>query len=368
MATANETLSARTPIGAALATGTDTLSYRQEVTFHLYARAVLPLDGYVFWVKSEIMSDSALYNASAINAFALNQGPVITQLPPSRPAPRFKALGSLHYLTDSRQSDDANYAANRVVFTSQEPLQDMNSIGPNLMYIGTFDSPNAQTPGQPRGTTPIRFAFSSRGSFYRQTDLYHYTGYAVYPMQATQIIDDPGLLRPNKVIVSNSLPFWLGLSGYAPLWPVPVVMPLLQFYPSMLVPDNLSPPYVSVRIDPSGTESDQSQPFLSSMTDGWQLAHDRVALTIYGANNEVAQDLFQSILQYSYDTENFGIMNMPVIRDEKEGQNELNTLAQKKTINFDVSYNQTRVRNIARQLIESCLVTVQVGDQVIATT
>lgn len=363
---ADTLLTGRSPIGAALATGVDTLSYRQTITFELYVRVVLPIDGYVFWVKSTLVSPSALLNAAQCNTFQANQSSRPQALPPEVPAPRFDALGSFHYITDSRQVDDANYSANRVVFSSEVPLQDMNSIGPNLLYIGTFDgpAPTAQQPVEPRGTTPIRFAFSSRGAFYRQTDLYHYTGYAVYSTMSTQVVDDPASLHPEFAIVSNSLPMWLYFAQVTPPWHVDIPRPNVPFFPSMLATDNEVPPFVTVKIDPANTTSFQMAPALDRFNSGQMLAHDTVTLTLYGCNNSVAQDLFQSILQYSYDSDTtFGILSaMPIPRDEKEGQNELNTIAQKKTIVFEVSYNQTAVRNLARQLIEKALVTVQIGD------
>ena len=49
-------------------------------------------------------------------------------------------------------------------------------------------------------------------------------------------------------------------------------------------------------------------------------------------------------------------MNMPIMRDEKRGQMELQAIAMKKTIEIDVSYYQARINDIARQLIESCIV------------
>lgn len=366
MPTVADTLtSGRTPMGAALATGVDTLSYRQTITFELYVRVVLPIDGYVFWVKSTLVSPSALLNAAQCNTFEPNESFRAGALPPSIPAPTFKALGSFHYVTDSRQVDDANYSANRVIFTSEVPLQDMNAIGPNLLYIGSFDgpAPTAQQPAEPRGTSQIKFAFSSRGSFYRQTDLYHYTGFAVYSTMSTQVVDDPSLLQPNFAIVSNSLPMWLYYSQVTPAWHVDIKRPNVPFFPSMLATDNEVPPFVTVHIDPTQTTSFQMVPALDRFNSGQQLAHDTVTLTLYGCNNSVAQDIFQSILQYSYDSDTtFGILNMPIIRDEKEGQNELNTLAQKKKIVFEVSYNQVAVRNLARQLIEHAIVTVQIGD------
>jgi len=43
---------------------------------------------------------------------------------------------------------------------------------------------------------------------------------------------------------------------------------------------------------------------------------------------------------------------MPVMQDEKMTQSELGIMAQKKVITFEVSYYQTTVNDIARQLIE----------------
>ena len=45
----------RTALGAALKAGVDTISLSQQLTFTLYKRLVLPLDGYLFWVKASIL-------------------------------------------------------------------------------------------------------------------------------------------------------------------------------------------------------------------------------------------------------------------------------------------------------------------------
>jgi hypothetical protein len=65
--------------------------------------------------------------------------------------------------------------------------------------------------------------------------------------------------------------------------------------------------------------------------------------------------------QFSVDTDALGIMSMPIMRDEKRGQMELQAIAMKKTIEFDVSYYQTRINDIARQLVESCVVQYEVS-------
>ena len=50
-------------------------------------------------------------------------------------------------------------------------------------------------------------------------------------------------------------------------------------------------------------------------------------------------------------------MNTPVVADEKRTQSELNTIAMKKSIEFEVNYNQATNRDIARQFIQSCVPT-----------
>jgi len=359
MATAEEAVTARTPIGSDLKVGVDTLSYNQKIVFDLYVRLILPLDGYAFWVKASTLSESALINSMALNAAMLGQPQGVT--PPSN----FIAQGSLHYATDSRQTEVANYSANRMVFTSEVPIQDLNAIGPDLLYIATFDGPIPGSSRAPASTTAVRFAFSSRGSYYRQANLWHYIGYAVYPTMSTQVVDDPRTLATSQLIVSNSLPIWLAYNSFNPVWHVPVPRPLVTLFPSMLVPDNRKPPYVAVHISGTDTEGMQSMPTLGPRTSQYALAKERVGLTLYGCNNDVAQSMLYSMLQYSLDTELFGVTNIPIVLDDKEGQNELDTIAQKKRIVFEVSYNQAVVRDVARQLIESCVPTYIVGSEVI---
>jgi hypothetical protein len=48
---------AKTELNATLTQGLDDLSRFQVVTFTKYIRKVLPLDGFVFWVKASVLSD-----------------------------------------------------------------------------------------------------------------------------------------------------------------------------------------------------------------------------------------------------------------------------------------------------------------------
>lgn len=338
MPSLDESFDATTELGAGLQAGVTTLSLDQEIEFDLYVRLILPMDGFVFWVKASELSNSAVFNAMAFNAFAFNSP---GQVSIDQTTQTFIAGGSLHYLSDSHQDEEANYTVNRVVFTSKQEVQQFNLIGPNTILIGKIDE--------------IRFAFSSRGSFYRQANLWHYVGNAVYSTMDSQIIDDRKTFNSKQLVVSNSLPAWLALNHYAPPYPVPMPQPAFPLYPSYLVPENLPPPYGVIHIGEDSTTTPQAAAFLSNNLSHYQLAKDVVKVTLYGVNNDCAQSFLDSVVQYSLDVGAFGVTNMPIVRDDKQTQNELDILAMKKRINFEVSYLQTSMRNVARQLILKCV-------------
>lgn len=337
MGTLDEAVGSASPLRAALDAGVDALSQVQEITFTKYVRVVLPLDGYVFWVKATLLSPSALFNSMAYNEIKYDQSGVIVA-----DAPILIAKGSLHYASATQQTEDANYAKNTVVFTSEDEVKDLNTVDGNQVFIAEFEG--------------VRFSFSSRGSYYRQANLYHYVGNALYSTMDTQLVDNPEQLNTRDVIVSNSLPAWLALSNYIRPYSAYINQPPIPLYPSFLVPDNIAPPFGAVHIYPEGTQALQSAPLLDSTLSHTQLAKDRVRITFYGLRNDRALDFIDSVNQYSLDTDVIGIMNIPTMRDEKLTQNELNILAQKKTVEYDVSYYQSSMRNIARQYIKHAII------------
>lgn len=322
-----------TPLQATLDAGIDSLSLDQEITFTKYVKLILPMDGFVFWVRADLVSPSALFNASEMNAFALNQQPEIIT-----PSAELIVKGSLHYSTEMQQNQDETIAINRVIFTSEDAVADFNQIGPNSIFIATFDG--------------IRFAFSNRGSFYRQADIYHYTGAAIYSDMDTQIVDSIDDLDTRNVVVSNSLPIWLGLNGYVPPYPNGFGNTFLPLYPSFLLPPNLQPPFASVHIIPETTIGIGTAPIFDKNLSQTQLVQETVEVTMYGMRNFDAQDFMACVLQYTLDNPTImGIMNIPVLRDDKRTQVELVALSQKKTVTFQVNYYQSRMRDVARQLI-----------------
>lgn len=283
--------------------GSKQLSRDATVLFTRYQRQVLPLDGFVFWLKT--MSDTV--------------------------------QGSLHCSTDKRQLEDETIAINKVIFTTGREIQLFNDVSPNVIWVGSFHG--------------LKFAFTRRSDFYEAAKVFFYTGEAVYPALETQLIDEGSQLSDRTLVVSNSLPAWLTLASYNPIWLQPA-NPGLPLYPSFAVPDNLAPPYGTVHIAPSQTRALQASPLLSTNVTHSQLAADQVKVTIYGLVNNAAQDFLDLTYSYFRDQDVLGIMNMPIVQDEKRTQAELGILAMKKVINFEVSYLQTRINDLVRQLLE----------------
>jgi hypothetical protein len=304
-----------------LKAGVDNISYSQDITFNLYVRKVLPLDGYVFWINAALLT-----------------------LDPTWPALQIKAQGSLHYRTETHQEEESTVAVNEVVFTSEQEVQNLNNIDPQLVYIASFRE--------------IRFAFSTRRPFFQQASLWHYVGNAIYSTMQSQIIDDLTLLPlDTDLIVSNSLPAWLAINTRTVPWLPFWELPRLTLFPSFLNPDNLPPVYGAVHIQPDETEAAQSVAYLDSRYNRWQLARDKVRITLYGCDNQLVSDFLDMVIDYMGTEAPMGLMNMPIIQDGKKIQPELFMIAQEKCIEFNVSYNQQAMRDMARQLILKALVT-----------
>jgi hypothetical protein len=290
---------------------------------------VLPIDGFIFWVNGALLTDTAIYNATQYSKLLYDR-----YENPNAPIPprQFSAKGSLHYATELHQLEERTTAFNHVVFTALEEIQQFNAINPSLMYVSTQEA--------------VPFAFSQRANFYKQADLYHYRGDALYSIMDTQLVDSMDQIDLSQPIVSNSLPIWLSLNQFFPM------------YPSYLVAQNISPPFCAVNIQPEKTYALQDFPLLDINSNPNQLVSDTVNLTVFGQNNNQILNFIQYILDYSRNTDNIGLMNMPVTHDDKQGQREFGIIAQKKTITFQVSYYQSTINNIARKLIEHAFITI----------
>ena len=334
MASVSETAGGITgAMQSALRAGIDVIDTNQSVEFRQFEKIALSPDDFVFWRLT---------------------GQTMT------------IKGSLHFSTDRVQEEDQTIGVNSVIFSAQQEVTAFNAISPTTMWIAKW------RPSE--DVDPISIAFSRRGPYYVQADVWHYAGQAVYPALASQIIETAADL-PQGPIVTNSLPIWLAAPQLpfetdSTAAPVPV-------YPSFLVPDNVTPPYIVVHIEPNETHVLQDFPTFGvwpgtivpnsgaspqHQLTSWQLAHDRVKITLYGFNNQAAIRYMVGLQDYSLFTDDFGYMNMPTIRDEHRKQTEIAALAMKKVIHIDASYYQSTADAIARRLILSARMSIDFED------
>lgn len=310
MPSLSELSQAKTELNASLIQGLEDLSRSASVTFTKYVRKVLPLDGFVFWVKASILAND----------------------PGSEPDLK-DVKGYLHLTTESIQDEEQLYDKNVVTFTAQADIDPFNDIGSEVLYIGEFYG--------------IKFAFSRRSGLNEPANIYHYTGNAIYPHMLSQIVDSPDDIDLADVVVSNSLPIWLSLSQFMPM------------YPAKLSLQNLSPPYATVKCgDP---EPVAGAFYLDENQNQYQLVTEDVTVYVTGLRNAAAEDFLRYVRDYTLnDTAEMGVMNIPVIKDDRVTQNELNVMAMRKIIKFKVNYYQQRMRNVARQLITSAIPSIYV--------
>lgn len=297
-----------------LRAGIDALDLQQSITFQAYTLTILPIDQYVFWQPTTIVC----------------------------------VQGALTYSQQIEQNEDETFGDASVMFTSESEVTNFTDSPVKTLYVASVDG--------------IRFAFMSQRGFFDPAGLYHYFGHSIPPALASQLLDAPGKIDPKQAVVSNSLPLWLALNNYQPKlagW----YSNSTPIYPSFLVTPNLVPPYISVHIGEDDTTADQMAPFITPQGDSYLLCRDRVRLTLYGLQNNAAQDFINCVNQYSLYSCNFGICNLPVIRDAKRTQAELLTIAMKKVVDFEISYNQSRVAVVAQQLIKQAIVTVELSTQ-----
>ena len=307
-------------MASALSAGLDTIDQKQSVSFTLYVKQVLPLDGFVFWLKADQIVSPPSWLARL---------PFVLQVD-----------GSLHHATINTQSEDENFATQRVTFTAKEEVSNLSSMSPDTLYMAEVEG--------------YRYAFSARANWYRQADLYHYTGDAVYPSFADILVDNIADLDLENRVVSNSMPIWLMFTqgktaSFPNTW---------DLYASYLLPDNLKPPYAAVHIDGAQTQALGAGRFLDKDGNRFQLVTDTVVVSFYGIRNDAILDWVDAVVQYGVDSvDTFGVMNSPVPVDLHRTQVEISAIAEKKSVTFQVCYYQSRLQAVAQKYILSAYVT-----------
>lgn len=92
-------MSGTSQIAGPLAAGLEVIDDGQVITFVKYNRFVLPLDGFIFWVRADLTTPYAQ---------------------------EFQFSGSVHYSTSVSEAEDESYGLNKVIFTTTNEITDLN--------------------------------------------------------------------------------------------------------------------------------------------------------------------------------------------------------------------------------------------------
>lgn len=295
-------------LSSVLHSAVETISSSQQITFRLYVRKVLPLDGFVYWINATILTDAEQDKV----------GLPVTRI----------VSGSLHRQVVSEQSESVSGATNNIIFTPLEQADELNTVNPDAVYFGEYDG--------------AQFAFSRMEARYTQAGIYHYRGTAIKPTMRTQIIECAEEISDEQIL-SNSIPIWLSLNQFATV------------YPSFLSPSNLRPPYIVA--DVRTTTPLQLAPHYDTRS---QHVTDQVRLTMYGLTNAQALQFVDYVVNMALEDEDFGITNVPVVIDGKRHQVEMGALARQKLVDFDINYYQSTAIDAAHQLIKEAIINYEV--------
>lgn len=309
-------------LASLLQQGVDSISEGQEIKLKAYSRVVLPIDRYIYY----------------------------------KPLKQLCVTGALNYTQEMVQEESETYDRAIVMLTCSQAVQEFSDAPVNTIYVGT--------------TKRFRYAFERQGGFFSTAKLWHYIGHSLPPVFTLQLLDNPASIDPSQPVVSNSLPLWLQLNNYRVPFPTPPAAPppdlftnSIPMYPADLVEPNLVPPYISVMCYDTRA---LGLPTLDQNRNQAQPCSERVRLTLKGLQNNAAQDFLSAVLQYSSETNNFGIMNdLPVIVDSHRPDNALLALGMEKTIEFTIFYYQTRAAAIGRQLIKQAVPAIYLEEELV---
>ena len=310
---------AKSSLAATLKTGVETLSQQQSVTLTRYLKLTLPLDGYVFWVNANLLTEAAV--AASLGLMAMTSDSVTMSLTVS---------GSFHHQSDNQQEATATHTRNHIIFTAESEVAVFNAVAPDTLWVGEVAG--------------MLYAFSSMANRYRQAGLFHYRGDSVQPSMRSQMIVTMADVVDRPLIVSNSVPIFMAINTALPV------------FPAYLVAPNISPPYAVV--DVRDTKVLQAAAHHNDTRS--QHVQDTVRITLYGLHNEAALDYVDSLVRLAVEGEQFGINNSPVVVDDKQSQREVAALAMKKHIDVEVNYYQRSAKQMAQQLITDAFITYEV--------
>jgi len=287
-----------TEMQTALESGLKVISDNQVITFTKYARTVLPLDGFVFWLLTTDTVDVA---------------------------------GSLHYSSSQEMDESDTTTINQVVFTTTYEVTALNATGGNELWLGIING--------------VKFAFNNTGMRSENAGLWHYSGESVKPTFLTQFIGDIDAFDALNIVDGTSMAAWLELSDTIPV------------YPSHLVPANQAPPYIAINI--MEQKSVNNSPWQDARNESnYLLVDEKVRVTLHGMRHGAAHDFIETAQLYSERTGNLAICRNDhwTAKPMRRTHSPVGAINQEKEAVFFIQYLQCRIRDVADRLILECKV------------
>ncbi|MDI2113068.1 hypothetical protein [Commensalibacter nepenthis] len=285
----------------ALQDGLNTIRQGQVIIITYYQKAILPYDGFVYWVKSR-KKDSV--EASMI-----------------------------HYSDELRHEDQSYYDDASLIITTTEPLFDFSQE--DIETLPVFNYAGKQ------------YVIKKTGNNTDNAGLYHNFAKVIEPRLKSIFLNTKKDFLEKTVQFSNSISrFILLANGYFDLVKIPYII-----YPEWLVPLNKTPPYITIGITETEALSvGHKQVYINEQPTFVNPAKDYIELNLYGLDNHEAINFLATLEKWSLIYQQMGFLNIPRIKDLPSSQNEIGSLSQKKIIEIEVFYYQSA--NIDEALLD----------------
>lgn len=280
------------PYAGVLRNGIDFLKENNKFIFITYSKAILPYDGFIFWIKRK-------------------EETVIV-----------KSIE--HTAEEMLQEGDTFRSESTLILTSEEPLFDFSQNDLETIKVIVCNN--------------NRYVIRKSGENTGESGIFHYMARIIEKPLESILLDSEDDFRSRKIQLSSSIPLFILLaSGVFDLVPVHY-----DLYPAWLVPFNKKPPYITVEIIKTTALASGSQTVIHHEKEYLlKLVQEEVKFVLYGFDNDAAFIFLKQLEKWSTIYNYIGFMNMPCIEDEVHNQVELGSVAQKKSIELVISYYQS---------------------------
>ncbi len=295
------------PYANILRNGVDFLKDGQTISFTTYRRAVLPFEGFVYWIK-------------------LHGGE--------------KSIESMIHKTDELyQEEDSFRNESTILITTRESLFNFSQDGIDEIKVFNYQD--------------SLYVLRKTGENADQSGIYHNMAHIVEPQMQNTFLDTEDDFRNRNMQFSSSVPLFIMFSmGLFDLF-----QDHYDMYPGWLTPYNKKPPYISINVsDTEALSSATAYETVDGNTYIGKLVTEKVTFTLYGYDNEQIMIFLSDLEKWSMVYNYVGFMSSPAIVDEIHSKVETGTVALKKTIEVDISYIQ--MAKLSEALKEKIISTV----------